>query len=130
MHRVVSAIILKAKKAHNCVAAVAHSLWYGKYDYNAAVPSGPSEILTLCKATVMPHLVLYCMYLLCLPLGSLSWKHFRRKLTVPFAETSEFLALIQLFWWMLEFFSFDAPNRSSYLSYASDSDPLQGQSGT
>ena len=63
MHCAVTGIIEKAKKAHNCVAAVSYSLRYGKNDYNPVVSNSPSDILTLWKSTVMPHFTLYLRYL-------------------------------------------------------------------
>ena len=67
MHRAVSVILEKAKKAHNCVAAVTYSLRYGKHHHNPDVSSAPAQILTLWKCTVMPHVVQYLRYL---PLAS------------------------------------------------------------
>ena len=63
MHRAVSAIIGKAKKAHNCVTAIAYSLWYGMHYYNPDTASAPSEILTLQKSTVKPYSALNLRYL-------------------------------------------------------------------
>ena len=67
MHGAVSVILKKAFKAHQCVAACAYSLRYGRSDYNPNASESASEMLTLWKSAVLPHFTLYLRYL---PLAS------------------------------------------------------------
>lgn len=63
MLQAVNTIVEKAEKAHTCVSACAYSLRYGRSDYNPLARETASEVLTLWKATVVPHFTLYVRYL-------------------------------------------------------------------
>jgi len=67
MHGAVSLILKKASKAHQCVAACAYSLRYGRTHCNPNASESASEMLTLWKSAVLPHFTLYLRYL---PLAS------------------------------------------------------------
>ena len=67
MHGAVSIILEKVSKAHQCVAACAYSLRYGRTDYNPNASESASEMLTLWNSAVLPRFTLYLRYL---PLAS------------------------------------------------------------
>jgi len=63
MTAAVSSIQQKANKAHSPVLAVSYSLRYDKHHSNPTICSSPVEILNLWKSCVLPHFLLYLLYI-------------------------------------------------------------------